>query len=138
MSKRRMRVAVAAAVLTAVSAIAVPASAGPIDDAIWDAQNCSPDPNVPTVSDGWITGTGGVSGCKIHFGFTICLDYNGTIQPLSCNDYGPDDSSGSTNPIRCHPGLWVTTVQIKGVHTDYLERHSGFVLYIDECPIRIE
>lgn len=121
--------------LLAALIMPTPAQADPIEDALWDLQNCSPFANVPTVSKRIITGTGGVEDCRFHFGFTICLDYNGVAQPLSCRDYDPGTFSGSTNPIRCTPGVWATNVQIKGVHSDYLERHSGFVIYIDECRL---
>lgn len=116
---------------------AAPAQAEPIEDIVWDAQNCRPDPEVPTVSNGFIKGTGSVRDCKFHFGWTICLDYNGTIQPLSCNNYASGATSGSTKSIRCTPGLWATTITIRGVQSNYLERHSGFVIYTDECPLQV-
>lgn len=139
---RRLLVIMSAIALVLPTAVST-AMADPVEDAIHDQMNCSPNPVNPTLSNNKVTGSGSISGCRGYLSFDVCLDWNGAIYRPSCKTYQWPATSGSTNPVNCLHGVWATTVIVTpppagNTVLSYLDRHSNPLLVYKDCQIQGE
>lgn len=116
-----------------------PAAAGATEtgagaDIIEDLVYCDPYARVPQVGSGYITGTGGTTGCRSNqlVELTVCLEL--AHVPVSCvTRMGYGNQQATTSPFNCVPGVYQTraTARINFATTKTI--HSFPPVLIVQC-----
>lgn len=116
---------------TVVTPLAASASS-PVDDIL----SCRIVVSQPEARNYEVSGSGGSTGCAnnpFFLGVEVCVDYNGITQPLSCNLIPPNEV-GSSNPVPCVPGVWLTQATPMGVFGPLgSSTHSLPRAFVSEC-----
>lgn len=111
---RLSRTAISAAIAVMIGLVAAAPSAGatepgPVEDVIDAVVHCDPYARVPQVGSGYITGTGGTTGCLSTqpVDLTVCLEL--AQVPVSCvMRSGTGNIQATTPRFACVPGVYQT------------------------------